>query len=406
MSRRIAYVLKRYPRYSETFVVNEILAQEALGAEIEIFSLRHPEDGHFQDAISRVRAPVRYLPATGLRAADFWAALEEAAAVVPTLWREFDAAKGLDHRHVVQAMTIARACRERHIGHLHAHFATEATSVAALAARWAEIPFSFTAHAKDIFHDETDLTALAAKMKSAASVITVSDFNAAFLRRLEPIAAERIVRIYNGLDLDLFRFHADQSRARRIVAVGRLVPKKGFEVLVHACAILRRRGVAFECRIIGSGELEEALRQRIGALGLNGHVWLCGPSPQEALRAEISASAALAAPCVTAEDGNRDGLPTVLVEAMALGTPCVSSPVTGIPEVVRHDETGLLVPERDPDKLADALERLLGDVSLRQSLAKRARALIEEHFDAGKNAVAIWGVQQNEKCLQASGVAS
>src|SRR5688500_2895162 len=153
---KVGYVVKRYPRYSETFIVNEILAHEAAGMEVEIFSLLPPEDGHFQDAISRIRAPVTYLQAKGLKASEFWSTLAETGESLPNLWRSLEEASGEDVRYVYQAALLAGHARRRGITHLHAHFATASTTVARLSARFAGIPYTMTAHAKDIFHESVN----------------------------------------------------------------------------------------------------------------------------------------------------------------------------------------------------------------------------------------------------------
>ena len=382
----IGYVVKRYPRFSETFIVNEILAHEAAGRTVEIFSLYPPNDTHFQDSIARVRAPVTYLSAEGFKAAELWTELEGAADVLPGLWSELAAARGAEAREVFQAAQLARLAREHGIGLLHAHFASTATEVARLAARFAGIPFTFTAHAKDIFHESADPDALRRKLADAAHVITVSDFNVAFLRRQFGSAAHRLSRLYNGIDLERFKFGSARARQPRIVAVGRLIEKKGFAVLVQACELLAKRKVAFFCDIIGTGQLEAALRAQIGQLGLQELIRLLGPQPQSEVIQHVRSAAVFAAPCVVGADGDADGLPTVLLEAMALGTPCVSTDVTGIPEVLQGGETGLQVKPHDPVGLAAALERLLADAELRISLTSRARELIEREFDIRRNA--------------------
>ncbi len=384
---KVGYVLKRYPRYSETFVVNEILAHEAAGLGVEIFALRPPSDTHFQDAISRVRAPVTYLPASGIRAPEFWAALEEAAELLPDLWPELEAARGAEGRDVCQAALLARTVAEKGITHLHAHFGTSAASVARLAARFAGIPYTFTAHAKDIFHDEVDPVDLGRKLREAAATVTVSDYNVEYLR--ERFAAPNLHRVFNGLDLENFPYRPAAGRPPKVLAVGRLVEKKGFADLISACRILADRGVGFSCRIIGTGELQEDLQAQIVDLGLEGVVELAGPRPQREVVREIQGAAAFAAPCVLGSDGNRDGLPTVLLESMALGTPCVSTKVTGIPEVLLHEKTGLMVPQHEPAALAAALERLIRDELLRLRLAENARRLIETDFDVHRNAAAL-----------------
>lgn len=386
---KVGYVVKRYPRYSETFVVNEILAHEAAGMEIEIFSLLYPEDGHFQDIISRVRAPVAYLPVKSLKAHDFWTTLAEAGGVAPGLWPSLEDARSEEARYVCQAAVLAREVHRRGISHLHAHFATASTTVTRLAARFAEIPYTFSAHAKDIFHESVIHEDLRRKLADAAEVVTVSDYNLDYLRDTYGPAAERVRRVYNGLDLERFPYNPPGGRPPLVVAVGRLVEKKGFGDLISACAILRNRGVEFGCRIIGLGDQEAALRERISHLGLDGQVALLGPRPQREMMEHVREASVFAAPCVVGADGNRDGLPTVLLEAMALGTPCVSTDVTGIPEVLRHEETGLMVPQHDPGSLASAIERLILAPELRTCLAERARRLMETDFDVRENAAQL-----------------
>lgn len=385
----VAYVVKRYPRFSETFIVNEILAHEAAGVAVSIFSLYAPNDTHFQDAISRVRASVTYLTADGLRGVDLWNAIDTVGAELPQVWRSLDRARGCDARTVHQGVLLARELVRRGITHVHAHFATSAAGVARLAASWAGVPYTVTAHAKDIYHESVEAAHLQRVLESASRVITVSDFNVAHLVRDVGLDRRRIARIYNGLDLDRFHYSAPQHRPPRIVAVGRLVAKKGLDDLVLACALLRARGVHFECAIVGGGAEELPVRRLIATHGLDAQVTLTGPLPQHRVIEEVRRSAVFAAPSVVAGDGDRDGLPTVLLEAMALGTPVVSTRIVGIPEVVRHDDTGLLVPERDPAALADALQSLLGSPALQQRLSRQARALIEREFDVRQNTGAL-----------------
>lgn len=383
---RVGYVLKRYPRYSETFIINEILAHEASGLDIEIFSLLPPTDTHFQNVISQVRAPVNYLPYAGIKAMDFWSALEEASYVLPGFWSALKVARGENHRDVYQAAVLAKAVRLNGINLLHAHFATSATAVARLASFFSDIPYTFTAHAKDIFHEEVEHDDLHKKLTDAKSVVTVSNYNIDFLKENYGSAAERVVRIYNGLNPELFPNKNSNHRQTNIIAVGRLVEKKGFADLIEACAILFNKGLQFSCMIIGTGTLDAELSIQIERLGLEDTVKLVGPRPQNEVVKHIQDAMVFAAPCVIGSDGNRDGLPTVLLEAMALGTPCVSTDVTGIPEVIRHGETGLMVPQHNPDALADAVENLFVDTSLRVKLATNARHLFESEFDVSKNA--------------------
>jgi len=386
---KIGYVVKRYPRYSETFIVSEILAHEAAGADVRIFALRPSFDTHFQNVLSRVRAPVTYLGFDTIRTADFWGHVTSAAAEFPSAAQLLLPGAGETALEVCQGIALARAARLAGINHLHAHFATSATEVARLASHLSGIPFTFTAHAKDIYHESVDDRGLNRKLRSAAACVTVSDFNLAYLKRRYGTELDHVRRIYNGVDLADFPYSSPADRPPVIVAVGRLVEKKGFADLIEACALLRSRGERFTCRLIGSGPLEATLRQRIQDHGIASYVALTGPRPQSEVIAEVQSAAVLAAPCVVGLDGDRDGLPTVMLEAMALGTPCIGTPVTGIPEAVLDEHTGLLVPEHDPPTLAAALSRLLHDPSLRVRLADAARRHIETEFDIHRNAARL-----------------
>jgi colanic acid/amylovoran biosynthesis glycosyltransferase len=383
---RIGYVVKVYPRYSETFIVNEILAHEEAGLSIDVFSLRPSRDTHFQDAIARVRAPVTYLGESALKAEMFWSAMRDAKAL-PGFSAGLTAADTAASDEVYAALILARQVRDRGIVHLHAHFASAPTSVARIAALLAGVTYSFTAHAKDIFHESVSAAELERKLGDAAAAVTVSEFNLEYLTRTYSGSAARLRRIYNGLDLQRFAFQPPGDRTARVLAVGRLVEKKGFSTLIEACAMLAGRGLAFSCEVIGEGELEGALRAQIVRLGLERHVVLAGPQPQCDVIQAMAGASVLAMPCVVGADGNRDGLPTAMLEAMAIGTPCVATDVTGIPEVIEDGRTGLMVAQHDASGLAMALEHLLTDSSLRVGLAEAARRRIEAQFDIRRTAV-------------------
>ncbi len=408
---RIGYVVKRYPRYSETFIVNEILAHEAVGLEIEIFALRPPNDRYFQDIIAQVRSPVNYLylpteswmpealAAQSLKGAIFWATLQEASLVLPDFWTALEVARGEEVRDVYQSILLAQEVREKGICHLHAHFGTQATTIARLAARFAGVPYTFTAHAKDIFHESVQPDDLRRKLADAAAVVTVSDYNLKYLRQNYGVAAKGVQRIYNGLDRSRFPYQEPDNREMKIISVGRLIEKKGFEDLIAACGILARRNCSFSCQIIGTGPMEGELREQIEELGLQDQVELMGARPQKEVIELVQRAAVFAAPYVVGSDGNTDGLPTVLLEAMALGTPCVSTDVTGVPEVLRDRQTGLMIPQHDPQTLASAIEQLLTDTALRVRLATQARQLIETEFDIHHNTASLRTVFRAAKKL-------
>jgi len=219
--------------------------------------------------------------------------------------------------------------------------------------------------------------------------VTVCDSNVEYMRAMiGPSAAQRLRRLYNGIDLASFRAEgtAQARRPREVLAVGRLVEKKGFDVLLRALAQLRDQGVEFEACVIGEGEARGALEAQTTALGLGDRVTFLGPRDQDFVRDTMRRARVFALPCVVGEDGNRDALPTVLVEAIALGLPCVSTPVTGIPEILREPglEAGLIVPERDVRATAAALLELLDDEPLWAQLAANGRRHAEVQFDRSK----------------------
>jgi colanic acid/amylovoran biosynthesis glycosyltransferase len=385
--RPIGYLLKMYPRFSETFVLNEILELERQGVDLRIFSLKEPNDGIVHADVSRVRAPVAYVG----RPRDALAIARAHTRVFRRSPRRYRAAlravaarpRPSSVKHFVRAGVIADHVQREHIGHLHAHFASTAASVAIQVHRLCGVPYSVTAHAKDIYRHALDLEHLRTKLRHARFAVTVSEFNR---RRLAELGRPDAERVYNGLDLRRF---APNGRRRDdpplVLAVGRLVEKKGFDVLIRACAHLRDDGTSFRCAIVGKGDQEGALRGLVERLGLRDYVELTGPLPRETLLELFPRASVVAAPCVVGRDGNRDGLPTVLIEAMALRIPVVATPVTGIPELVEHGRTGLIVPERDARALADAIRRLLLEPETTRRLADAARERVERDFDLQQN---------------------
>lgn len=387
--QRIGYVLKMYPRFSETFIVNEILAHEAVGVEVHIFSLRPPIDGRFHAALAEVRASVTYVDHTALKSTSLWQLLGAAADNSESFAAAVRELLAADVGDAAQALQIAEMVEQQGITHLHAHFGSVATTVARLVSLVTGVSYSFTAHAKDIFHEDVDADDLRRKLADASACVTVSDFNVCHLRGVQGNGPGDVVRIYNGLHLDRFPFDDPADRPATVIGVGRLVEKKGFADLVAAMKILRDAGRDITCRIVGTGPLEHDLRRQVDDADLADVVTFTGALPQHRVVELVASSCVMAVPCVVAGDGNRDGMPTVLLEAMALGTPCVATPVTGVPELIRHDEHGLLVSEHDPRALAEAIEQLVDDASLRSRLARAARRAIETDFDIARQSALL-----------------
>ncbi len=391
---RIGYVLKMYPRFSETFIVSEILAREAAGEEIVIFSLRPPVDARFHPELARVQAPVIQVgrSASPRRLWEGWREAMTEPGLAAGMGVNLAELVTAEPDDAEQAVTVARLAGELGVGHLHAHFASLATSVARLAGRLAGLPYSFTAHAKDIFHEDVDEADLRRKLREAHHAVTISDFNLRHLReRFGPNDAERLRLVRNGIELDRFPY---RPRPRphatpRLLAVGRLVEKKGFGHLVDVVAARRADGQDLTLRIVGDGPLREDLARQVLQLGLGDRVELLGPRTQAEVRTLLQEADLFVAPFVVADDGNADGLPTVLLEAMASGIPCVAADVTAVGEVVRTGETGWLVPSADDDALAAAITEAVDPTTDRLRLTDAARALVEAEHASDRQAARL-----------------
>ena len=393
---KIAYILKMYPRFSETFIVNEVLELERQGVDVRIYSLRKPDDGRFHASLARVKARVIYMPEyPEMEAERVRTALDDLLKTRPKpyldLWAEVRAHdQPYAMKRFLQANVIAAHLLRNPVDAIHAHFASSAARAANYVHRLIDLPYSFTAHAKDIFHQDVKFDSLRSKIHAARFVVTVSEFNLTYLQALMDDTPGDIRCLYNGIDLT--RFRPDPTVVREpnlILGVGRLVEKKGFDHLIHACSILKNRGLDFCCEIIGKGALRESLNTLIANLDIADRVKLVGPRPQDGVLDAYKKAAIFALPCVIGSDGNRDGLPTVLLEAMATGLLPVSTSLTGVPEIIDHDENGLLVEPGDPLALADALLGLLQDRSLRSEMGIAARRKVEREFDVRQNVATL-----------------
>ena len=391
---RVLYVVPMFPCWSDTWIVREIRALLSRGVRVTILSLRHPSETFSHPDARALSAHAVYSP-RGLASA--WA-------VAVCLWRApraslgslLEAASDLWSRPVALAKTcvawwrtLAVAGRISTTGpHLiHAHFASYPSTSAMILSRLLRVPFSFTCHAHDVFIDDH---LLRQKLARAVVAVTISEFNRRFVgNRLGEAAGQRLQVIHCGVTIDEFEYRPGNRDSGTILGVARLDEVKGFRYLVEACRLLHERQRLFRCEIVGDGKLRGDLEQQIAAAGLAGIVSLPGAMPQEQVRERLYRASVFALPSVVAIDGNRDGIPVALMEAMAVGTPVVSTPVSGIPELVRSGWNGLLAEPGNAADLARQLELLMDDPGRAAQLAANARATIEEHFDADREAAKL-----------------
>jgi glycosyltransferase involved in cell wall biosynthesis len=415
----IGYVLMGFPRLSETFIASELHRVEATGVSVRLFVLKPVEEkerGLRHPVVDRIRAEPRHLPDTSSLTAPlhrwrlrhlkpFWPAIRRVARRRPrglaralaTAGRQalrdrrtpLSGPRKIYVKELVQAIALAGELLDApEVRHLHAHFAHGTTTITWHAATITGLPFSFTGHARDIYAPELNPHGwLRRKLGAAKFAVTCTEANVRHLKAIAPEAQVHLV--YHGLNADFARLVADAPDVAangrlRVLGVGRLVAKKGFDVLVEACAELRRRDVPFEALIVGQDDKHgHVVRERIAALDLAAEIALPGPMGQEELLREYRRAGALAMPCRIL-DNDRDGIPNVLVEAMAAGAPVVATGVSGIPELVEHEVNGLLVEPDDPRALADALIRLHEDRELAARVSDAGRRTVQERFDGDR----------------------
>lgn len=401
-SPTVGYIVSTWPRLSQTFVLSEVIALERMGLPLRIFSAKDPGGEPVHARVSQVRAEVTYLSLgrqwKPVLLANLCLAHDLPGRYCRTLLQALRYCRWGVVRRFFQAVYLANLLRREPVTHLHAHFAT-APALIAMFSNWLTgIPYTFTAHARDIYVD-TQPELLRAEMQRAKAVITVSEYNRRYLvSQVSPASNGKVHCIYNGLDVSEFEFRYPGERNPGppvILSVGRLIEKKGFSDLILASDVLRRRGRCFQVEIIGTGPLRNSLERQVKKLGLDDRVKLLGAQPQEMVRLSYHRASVFALACVITPEGDRDGIPTVLLEAMASGTPVVATAVSGIPELIDSERDGLLVPQNSPVMLANAIDRLLAEPQLRDSLARGARAKIEVRFAIDRSAAQLLALFQD-----------
>ncbi len=406
----VGYLVKRFPRLSETFILDEILGLEAAGVDLRLFAIADPHEQVIQPDVALVRSQVSYLRSDGFRSAlalsvAILSAHGRLLARAPRRYLRLIAYIAASRRHLssvrhfLEAGPLALALERQDATHVHAAFAHGPATVAHFVHLLTGMPFSFAGHAKDLYRSPPDL--LARKVADADFVLVCSDSAAGALRELAGPAGSKIVLARHGVNAERFRPFArrageaalptaarNRSTARsdgdlvpverpsalRLLAVGRLVEKKGYPVLLDALARAIAAGHMVSLTIVGTGAERRRVEDLTQDLGLGASVQMAGALTQQQVALALGEADAFVQASVVLADGDRDGIPNALLEAMAAGLPVVASSVGGIPEVVTDGVTGLLVPSGDPGALAAALGRLTRDPGLRARLGDRARA--------------------------------
>ena len=380
-----AYLFERFPSFGQTFCYREVAELYRQGVAPPIFSIRNPKDEPAQDWDPRIVERVHYLPEEKELLDDVRRASEKGRLAAETIAALDEWGRRTDFLRLYQAVYVGLRLQEAGISHVHAHFAGMAARTAFWIAKFFSITFSFTAHANDIFAPRKFEIGLDKLVSAARLAVTETDYAENFLRERFPERADRIHRIYNGLSLAEFGRANFSSDPPLIVAIGRLIVKKGFASLIRACALLVDRGRSFRCEIFGDGPLQSQLDGQIVQLGLDELVQLPGPKPQHELRASLASANVFVMPSVPEADGGMDNLPTVIMEAMASGLPVVSTRIGGIPEMVIDNQTGFLVRPEDAVALAGAIERVLTERSLGQRLGQAGYERAQRLFSIENN---------------------
>ncbi|KAB1439057.1 glycosyltransferase family 4 protein [Pseudodesulfovibrio senegalensis] len=390
--KTLGMVLKGFPRISETFISNELRLLETMGFRIHIFSMRCPRESFSHDSVKEIKAGVTYLPETmtkGLPALlwhTFMLMLERPGRFfsgLRMLGKRFALApkKYTWLKHFMQAAFLVRKAKGLNLGHIHAHFAHTPATVGLYAAHFEGVPFSFTAHAKDIYTQAPER--IMDKIDAASFLVTCTQYNK---RHLEEVvrSAKPVHCVYHGINLDLFSCNGRPAKASApysIMTVARFVPKKGLDIILRALARLREKGVDFRYTLLGDGALRDEIKAQVRDLGLQDVVDMPGTVTHDAVIERFRTADIFVLGCRQAADGDRDGIPNVVAESMAMGVPVAATNISGVPELVEHEQTGLLCESESVDDMEAAIERLLTDADLRARVIPAARAKVEAVFN-------------------------
>jgi glycosyltransferase involved in cell wall biosynthesis len=378
-----AYLFERFPSFVQTFVYREAAEMIRQGMNPWLVSIRRPDDPG--SLAAQMDGDIFYLPEEKSLRQEVDARRSDgklgwrARKAIPRHRGERDS------QRMFEAVWLAPELRARGIKHVHAHFGAMATRTAYWLKELFGFTYSFTGHANDIFCDTDYPLTNADLAREATFIVTETDYARRWMERRHPFTKGRVHRVFNGIDPTGFYPHQPAGSVPRIISVGRYVEKKGFDILIDACATLRDRGVEFSCDIIGGGPLQEVLERMVRDRNVENHVRILGPRSQDEVRRALAESQVFALACQPDEEGGSDNLPTVIAEAMFTGIPCISTNLAGVPEMIDDGVNGLLVPPRNAAALAEGLERLLVDREFADRIAQAGLASAKEKFSIEKS---------------------
>jgi glycosyltransferase involved in cell wall biosynthesis len=392
---RVAVLMSRFPKLSETFILEEMLELEREGIAVEVFPLLRQRETIVHPAAVALdrRAHHMRLLSREVLAAQLWWLRRKPGTYLRTWWRSVSGNRhspkffGRALYAVPKAAAFARRMLGLHVDHIHAHYATHPALAAWVASQLTGIEYSFTAHAHDLYVERPMLTE---KLEGAHFVRTISEYNRRFLvRRYGENATTKVRVIRCGVDLRRFQPRPPSSgngeRPFTLICVASLEPYKGHRYLLEALARVTSDGLNVRCLLVGHGELREAIERQRDRLGLGTSVSVCGAQPADRVRELLEAADAAVLPSVITASGKMEGVPVALMEAMAVGLPVVATNISGVGELIEHGRSGLLVPERDPGALAEAITVIVRDPSLRGRLAAHGRERVCGEFDLRRN---------------------
>jgi colanic acid/amylovoran biosynthesis glycosyltransferase len=406
----IAYITQSFPGLTTTFIYREVLALRQVGFSIVTFAIWKPNINRLSaESIALVDNSFYVFPISWPRffAAHLYFFFTRPVGYISTLLfvltRRGESIKNRRRTffHFFEAIYLALDAKREGIRHIHAHFTINAATIALIIARMLDISFSFTAH--NTFF--TDRPILKEKLKAAKFIIAISKYSRDFLLGLLPEEElkDRFHIVHCGVSPDDFLppTHKATNQRPLIFSLAQLVERKGLPVLIESCKILAERGCDFQCLIAGDGPQQSLLERLITEYQIQDKVQLIGIVFQEQLVDYLNKADMFVLPCLTARNGDRDGIPVVLMEAMAMEIPTISTCVSGIPELIEDGQSGLLVREKDAVDLADAMQRLLEDDELRGRLGKNGRQKVIQEFNIYENAAqlaALFGRYLNTDC--------